>query len=70
MTRQAGYHSYMLRIWQTSNGEKSVWSASLQKPGTDERLGFASLEALFCFLRNEAAGTQTSGEDTDPTEIR
>jgi len=53
MNKRAEYHSYLLRIWQTSNGEKSVWSASLEKPGTNERLGFANLEALFRFLKDE-----------------
>jgi hypothetical protein len=43
----------MLRIWHTSNGETSVWSASLEKPGTHERLGFANLDALFRFLQDE-----------------
>jgi len=53
MSKQTDYHSYMLRIWRTSNGEKSVWSASLERPGSNERLGFADLEALFRYLQDK-----------------
>ncbi len=52
--REQRYLSYLLRLWQTSNGEKQVWRASLQSPGTGERQGFASLEALFDFLQTQA----------------
>jgi hypothetical protein len=45
------YHSYLLRLWQTSDGKNAVWRASLQSPGSEERLGFASLEELLDFLR-------------------
>jgi hypothetical protein len=45
------YLSYLLRLWQTSDGEKQVWRASLESPGAGERQGFASLEDLFGFLR-------------------
>jgi len=38
-------------LWQTSDGEKQVWRASLESPGAGERQGFASLEDLFGFLR-------------------
>ncbi len=48
------YLSYLLRLWQTSDGEKLLWRASLERPGTGERWGFATLEALFEFLRSQA----------------
>ena len=48
---QPRYLSYLLRLWQTSDGKTSVWRASLQSPGSEERLGFASLEELLDFLR-------------------
>jgi hypothetical protein len=48
---QQCYLSYLLRLWQTSDGGKQVWRASLESPGTGERQGFASLEDLFEFLQ-------------------
>jgi hypothetical protein len=54
MTKQKGYFSYLLRVWQTSNGEESVWSASLEQPGTQERRGFATLDELVRFLQDQA----------------
>jgi len=48
------YLSYLLRLWQIGNGEKQVWRASLESPGTGERQGFASLEKMFDFLQAQA----------------
>jgi hypothetical protein len=45
------YLSYLLRLWQTSDGGKQVWHASLENPGSGERRGFASLEDLIGFLQ-------------------
>ena len=50
MTKQHRYLSYLLRMWQTSDGKKTVWRASLQSPGTGEQHGFANLEELVAFL--------------------
>ncbi len=43
------YFSYLLRLWRVGT-EKAVWRASLESPLTGERIGFASLDALFAFL--------------------
>ncbi len=50
MTKPSCYVSYLLRLWQTHDGETWIWRASLESPGTGERHGFASLKALFDFL--------------------
>jgi len=55
LTNQARrYQSYLLRMWQTSDGEEQIWRASLESPGTGERRGFANLEDLFEFLNAQA----------------
>ena len=51
MTRQRRYLSYLLRMWQTSDGKGALWRASLQSPGSGEQHGFASLEELTEFLK-------------------
>lgn len=55
---QARYKSYLLRLWQTDSEGQQVWQASLEHPGSGERRGFASLEALFEFLRSQT-GSET-----------
>jgi hypothetical protein len=47
------YISYLLRLWQTKDGHAVVWRASLQKPGSGERQGFANLQTLFAFLETQ-----------------
>lgn len=59
MTEPRRYLSYLLRLWQTGDGEEQVWRVSLESPGTGERQGFASPEDLFDFLR---AQTELSDE--------
>jgi hypothetical protein len=61
MTKQQRYLSYLLRIWQTSDGKKTIWRASLQSPGSQELHGFASLEELVDFLN---AQTRQAEDET------
>ncbi|MCP4540939.1 MAG: hypothetical protein GY832_27710 [Chloroflexi bacterium] len=49
--KQQRYLSYLLRLWQTSDGGEQIWRASVQSVGTGERYGFSSLEDLFDFLQ-------------------
>jgi hypothetical protein len=64
MTReQQRYLSYLLRLWQTSDGEQQIWRASLESPGTGERRGFASLADLFDFLLAQAESQDEQNED-------
>lgn len=50
---QRDYSSYLLRMWRDSGEEgtgptrEASWRASLQSPGTGDRVAFASLEDLF-----------------------
>jgi hypothetical protein len=60
---QPDYVSYLLRMWRSSDEEDAVWRASLESPHTGERKGFASLENLFDFLREQTAVSSDSSED-------
>jgi hypothetical protein len=51
--KQRGYLSYLLRLWQTRDGEKEIWRASLESPGTGERQSFADVNELVDFLHHE-----------------
>ena len=51
--KQMDYLAYLLRLWPVEGEGKAVWRASLQSPQTRERRGFASLDDLFDFLRQQ-----------------
>jgi hypothetical protein len=53
MTKKQRYLSYLLRLWQTNDGKKQIWRASLQSPNTQEQRGFASLEELMDYLETQ-----------------
>jgi len=42
-------------LWETSDGEKQIWRASVERPGTGERQSFPDVQALFDFLQQEMA---------------
>ena len=51
--RERRYVSFLLRLWQTKDGAKSIWRASLEDPRSGECRGFASLEQLCVFLMQQ-----------------
>ena len=61
---QGSYTSYLLRLWPTISEEILTWRASLEHPGTGERQGFASMEDLFAFLKEQ---TKRISEGGDPS---
>lgn len=61
---KARYVSYLLRLWETTDGEEHLWRAALECPGTGDRHGFGTIEALFAFLRQEM-----KGEDGEEAQI-
>jgi hypothetical protein len=49
---QSAYQSYLLRLWRAKQGEEG-WRASLESAQTGERRGFATLDALFDYVRSQ-----------------
>jgi hypothetical protein len=49
---QSDYQSYLLRLWWAKEGEEG-WRASLESAQTGERRGFATLDALFDYVRSQ-----------------
>ena len=45
------YQSYLLRLWRAKEGAEG-WRASLESAQTGERKGFATLDALFDYVRS------------------
>jgi hypothetical protein len=58
MVEQADYFSYVLRLWQAREDGETSWRASLQVVPEGERLGFASLEELFAYLRQQTRNAE------------
>ncbi|NOZ28129.1 MAG: hypothetical protein GXP39_08780 [Chloroflexi bacterium] len=66
---RSGYIAYLLRLWRAGEGEGGEWRASVEDPHTGERRGFASLEALFAFLREQVGVSPAPNhekEEEDP----
>jgi hypothetical protein len=49
------YVAYLLRLWRETAVGPTHWRASLQDPESSERVGFATLEQLFSYLRKKTA---------------
>jgi len=50
------YQSYLLRCWEVRSqqpDQPATWRYSLQDPQTEQKHGFADLEALVAFLQDE-----------------
>lgn len=47
------YLSYLLRLWRAPGGAGQPWRASLEDTLTGQRRGFADLEALVAYLRDD-----------------
>ena len=68
---QKDYVSYLLRMWRDTSGggtasaREALLRASLQSPRSGKRVGFASLEELFCFLRRQAGLEPLARDERD-----
>jgi hypothetical protein len=60
------YMAYLLRLWRMRGDRAHGWRASLVSPGSGERHGFAGLDDLFVFLRQQT-GAGPDAEDTQGT---
>ena len=54
------YHSYLIRLWQDDSGGKSPWRFVLVNLIEGERWGFASLEELIAFLKDQVDALSSS----------
>ena len=71
---QSDYLSYLLRLWRVNEegnlhrgAEQAVWRASLENLHTRQRQGFASLDELCDFLREQIRmASECVSERPDP----
>ena len=64
--KQPSYQSYLLRLWQETNGSHLQWRASLESAQTGDIYRFASMEALFAFLRRRGVSPNFRSEAEPP----
>ena len=50
---QPRYRAFLLRLWQERSGGQWIWRASLEDPHSNVRKGFADLERLYTYLREQ-----------------
>lgn len=71
--RPPHYHSYLLRFWE-ERGETDtarIWRFMLQDPQTEERYGFADLDAMVVWiqdktiLQEDGQAPEAKGSDED-----
>jgi len=64
MKRRQRYISYLLRLWQVRHDGEPVWRASLESPRTGKQHGFAGLDKLFDFLREQTeVASEINGDE-------
>ena len=64
------YLSYLLRLWRADGEEGATWRASLENPQTGERRGFAGLDAMVAFLRQQIDLAPERGGEEDEDTVR
>ena len=66
-TQPRRYMAYLVRLWQVNSEGPPAWRASIEDPHTGERRGFAALESLFGFLREQVGetGSRTAPSTSD-----
>ncbi len=50
---QPRYRAFLLRLWQERSGGEWIWRASLEDPHSNVRKGFADLEQLSAYLKEQ-----------------
>ena len=63
MKKQAGYYSFLLRLWQVKENGGQEWRATLENVESGEKRGFTSVEGLLAYLSQVTTKMdKTSGE--------
>ena len=61
--KQAGYYSFLLRLWQVKEDGGQEWRATLENVESGEKRGFTNVEDLLAYLSQVTTKMdETSGE--------
>jgi hypothetical protein len=68
--KKRSYIAYLLRLWRERSAGVYIWRASLEDPHTGRRQGFADLDRLLNFLKEQTArGEQGDSSPPDPPSL-
>jgi len=69
-TSERRYLSFLLRLCCIKQDGCEIWRASLEDPHTEEKRGFASLDLMVDFLREQvqSAGDEQNNRISDTTD--
>lgn len=56
--KRPNYHSYLIRLWRSSDDETASWHIMLENPHTRERHSFATLGDMLAYLQQVLANSQ------------
>jgi hypothetical protein len=56
------YRAYLLRLWWANHNGQAGWRASLEEPHTGVRHGFATLDQLFAFLKEQVDNSPNNAD--------
>jgi hypothetical protein len=68
MTSTKRYLAYMLRLWRMNSAVPSDWQASLEDPHSGKKIGFANLESLLSYLRDQTSSNHDKEETSQAEE--
>ncbi len=63
--QRRGYLAYLIRLWQTGDSGSFTWRVSLEDPRSGQRLGFANLQSVFAFLKEQTEKQEEAREATN-----
>ena len=70
MRKDRKYLSYLLRLWMVEEDGEYLWRASLEVTHSRERYGFANLDDLLAFLKEQTQSSSRSCAPQDPSADR
>lgn len=68
-TMHQPYIAFLLRLWQTGEGDQGNWLASLEDPHTHQVTGFENLVGLYEYLKNLETQTKVTSQTSSDTSL-
>ncbi len=65
MSDEAGYRSFLLRMWLIKTNGGRICRASLENPRTEQKENFSSLEELIEYLRDLSKVLESEAEGVE-----
>jgi hypothetical protein len=70
MKKQAGYYSFLLRLWQVKEDGGQEWRATLENVESGEKRGFTNVEDLLAYLSQVTAKKYETADKGSLAEVQ